>query len=325
MSKLATPHNNVFQSLMADIRVAREFFETYLPNDILEVVDLNHLELSPSSFVDEELKGSASDLLYKTQMGEGTTYLYLVEHQSTQDKLMPFRLLKYMMRIWDKHLSQMKEKKGDKTLPLIITTVFYHGREPYTYSRDIRDLISAPKELIEKHLFTPFHLVDTHAISDEKLREQHWFGTMAFFMKHIFTRDFLPYLQDALAILRQLEQSEGSNFVVTLLNYAITTAEINVEKLIETVKEGLSTSTGEKIMTAAEQLIERGKQYGLQQGLQQGELKGEQIMLMKLLHRRFPSIQSTYENRIKNACAEDLLQWGERILDAKSVDEVFEG
>ena len=35
---------------MADIRVAREFFETYLPKDILEVADLNHLELSPSSY-----------------------------------------------------------------------------------------------------------------------------------------------------------------------------------------------------------------------------------------------------------------------------------
>ena len=62
-------------------------------------------------------------------------------------------------------------------------------------------------------------------------------------------------------------------------------------------------------MTAAEQLIQRG----------------EQTILMKQLHRRFPTMQSTYEDRIKNARTEELLLWGERILDAKSVDEVFEG
>ena len=224
---------------MKDIRVAREFFETYLPDNIRQMVDLNHLELSPGSYIDEELNESASDILYKTQIGGEPAYLYLLEHLSSQDKLMPFRLLKYMTRIWDDHLSQMKGKKEGKTLPLIIPIVFYHGREPYTYSRDIRDLITAPKELIEKHLFTPFHLVDTHAISDETLREQHWFGTMAFFMKHVFERDFLPYLKEALAVLHQLEQSDGSNFVITLLNYIVTTAEINVEKFIETVKEGL--------------------------------------------------------------------------------------
>ena len=254
MSKIVSPHDHLFKAAMTDIRVAREFFETYLPKDILERVDLNYLELSPNSYIDKALKGSASDVLYKTRIDGKPAYLLLLEHQSTPDPLMPFRLIQYMCRAWDNHLDQTQEKE----LPLIIPIVFYHGRQPYTYSRDIRDLITAPKDLIEKYLFAPFQLVDTHAISDETLRKQHWFGTMAFFMKHVFARDFLPYLKEALSILHQLEQSEGSNFVVTLLNYVVTTAEINVETLIETVKEGLSTSTGEQIMTAAEQLMQRG-------------------------------------------------------------------
>ena len=47
-------------------------------------------------------------------------------------------------------------------------------------------------------------------------------------------------------------------------------------------------------------------------------------MLMKLLHRRFPASQSAYEQRIKYATTEELLLWGERVLDAKNIDEVFE-
>lgn len=324
MSQIVSPHDSLFKSAMADIRVAREFFETYLPEDIRRVIDLNHLELSPNSYLDEHLKNSASDVLYKTTIHQKPAYLFLLEHQSSPDKLMPFRLLKYMVRIWDDHLKQTNAKKNNKPLPLIIPTVFYHGHRPYTYSRDMRDLVAAPHELVEKYLFTPFQLVDTQTIPDEALRKQHWFGTMAFFMKHVFARDFLPYLKEALGILRKLEQVKGSNFVVSLLHYVVTTAEIDAEALIETVKEGLSTSTGEKIMTPAEQLIERGKQYGMQQGIQQGKVEGRQALLMELLNCRFPSAQASYENRVKNAQDDDLLLWSKKILSAKSVEEVFE-
>lgn len=52
--------------------------------------------------------------------------------------------------------------------------------------------------------------------------------------------------------------------------------------------------------------------------------EGEQVLLMKQLHHRFSTLPQDYEIRIKNARAEELLRWGERILDAKSLEEVFE-
>ena len=45
--------------------------------------------------------------------------------------------------------------------------------------------------------------------------------------------------------------------------------------------------TGEKIMTIAEQLIERGKQYGLEQGMLKGKLEGERTILKRILEWRF--------------------------------------
>ena len=44
---------------------------------------------------------------------------------------------------------------------------------------------------------------------------------------------------------------------------------------------------------------------------------------MELLHRRFPSLEPDYEDRIKNANTEDLLH-GVKNSDAKSMEEVFE-
>jgi len=47
------PHDKFFRKAMADIRVARDFFEEHLPAHILEKVDLSTLALEKDTFVDE--------------------------------------------------------------------------------------------------------------------------------------------------------------------------------------------------------------------------------------------------------------------------------
>jgi len=313
VSEIVSPHDKFFKTAMSDIRVAREFFENYLPEEIKQYVNLSELELSPKSYIDENLKSSESDILYKTQIAEEEGYLYLLaEHQSTLDPLMPYRLLKYMIGIWSDYLKQT----GGKKLPLIVPVVFYHGREPYRYSRDIKDLIAAPKSLVERVLFSPFHLVDTHEIPDEKLREQHWFGISAFFMKHIYARNFLPFLREVLSDLRGLEEKEGSNFVQVLLKYVLSTAEIpNLEAFVTTVQEGLSAPTGEKVMTIAEQLIERGKREGIHQGVH--------ALFTRLLRRKFSILPMHYQQLLDHADEAKINKWSENLIEARTLEEVF--
>lgn len=318
MNKIVSPHDKLFKAAMSDLRVARDFFEKYLPDEIKQAINFEVLELCSKSYIDENLKLSESDVLYKTQIAKKSAYLYLLaEHQSTPDALMPFRVEKYKIDIWADVLKQT----GEKNLPLIIPIVFYHGRDPYIYSKDIRDLVAAPKDLVEKTLFAPFYLIDTHEISDEELRKNHWFGIMAFFMKHIFARDFLPFLQEVLSDLQILEQEDGSNYVIILLNYLITTAEIpNIETFVETVKEGLSASTGEIIMTIEEQLIERG----IQKGMQKGILQCGHEVLMRQLKRKFLVVPENYRQRINQANETQIYDWSENLIDANTLDEVFE-
>jgi predicted transposase YdaD len=74
--------------------------------------------------------------------------------------------------------------------------------------------------------------------------------------------------------------------------------------------------------------LERGLLQGMQQGLEKGRLEGraegESALLLKQLSRKFGSINFTIRNRIKNADAETLLQWGEQLIDAKSIEEIFQ-
>src|SRR3990167_7580117 len=154
---IAKAHDHFFRMAMSDKRVAREFFETHLPEDLRKIVDLNCLELQSGTYIDDMRQESIADMLYKTVIEGHEAYLYLVvDHQSRPDELMPFRVLKYVCNIIDQHINNT----GSKRIPLILPLVVYHGKQPWLYSTDINDLVDAPKKLVETHFLKPFMLVD---------------------------------------------------------------------------------------------------------------------------------------------------------------------
>jgi predicted transposase YdaD len=60
----------------------------------------------PASFVDERLADRHADLLFTVQCAGRETFLYvLLEHQSSVDTLMAFRVMAYVVRIWERFLS----------------------------------------------------------------------------------------------------------------------------------------------------------------------------------------------------------------------------
>ena len=91
------PHDKAFRELFGHKEAAQELLQKALPKDIAAALDWNVLELQPGSYVDETLRESESDLLYKTKIQDQDCMVYcLIEHQSTEDKWMAFRLLRYM-------------------------------------------------------------------------------------------------------------------------------------------------------------------------------------------------------------------------------------
>jgi len=57
--------------------------------------------------------------------------------------------------------------------------------------------------------------------------------------------------------------------------------------------------------------------------MQKGELKGEKTLLTKLLKQRFGVVDTEYLSKIELADAKILLHWAEKILEAKTLDDVF--
>ena len=59
---------------MQNIETASSFLTNYLPEDILQIIDLQNLSLQKDSFIEKELQEAFSDILYKTSIKGKETY-----------------------------------------------------------------------------------------------------------------------------------------------------------------------------------------------------------------------------------------------------------
>jgi recombination-promoting nuclease RpnB len=312
LATIPTPHDRFFRCALSDPRVAKAFFEFYLPLAILTIINLDSLQLCKGSFVTEQLKLTITDMLFKVNFVDRPGYLYLlVEHQSSSDRWMPFRALKYNVNIMEHSL----KKTDNKSLPIVYNIVFYHGRAPYAYSTSLLDLFDEP-ELAQISL-QPLHLIDVNRIPNAQLKQNAWLSVLQLCTKYIFASDILPYLPEILQPLRVVEQAGAYNYVKVALIYLVNAGEVsNQQAFVEIIQKGLSPETGENMMTIAQQFKEQGRvegeaigmergmtiaqqfkeqgriegeafgmEIGIERGIEKGKAEAQKIIAMRILHK----------------------------------------
>jgi flagellar biosynthesis/type III secretory pathway protein FliH len=93
--------------------------------------------------------------------------------------------------------------------------------------------------------------------------------------------------------------------------------------------EEVETMLAERVVEWTEKWKMEGLQEGLQKGLQkgrvEGRVEGRSAVLLRQLTKRFGSgiLGSEVQERLRTADPEQIDLWAERILDAKTFDEVF--
>lgn len=195
-STTSTPHDAVFKTFMMHPETARDFLDIYLPAPLRALCDLSTLQLESGSFIDEELRDTHSDVLWSMRTPQGKGYVYaLIEHQSSAQKHMTFRLMYYAFSTMHRHLNS-----GNKHLPLVVPILFYHGeRSPYPYSMRWWEAFSHP-ELAKQLYFDALPLVDITVLSDDEIATHRRMAILEFLQKNIRQRDLLE-LTESLARL----------------------------------------------------------------------------------------------------------------------------
>jgi len=275
MAETTTPHDAVFKTFLSRVETARDFIQVHLPPALLNLCDLSTLRLEPGSFIEDDLRQYYSDILYslKTTCGEGYIHV-LIEHQSSPDRHMAFRLMRYAIAVMQRHL-----EAGYTLLPLVIPILFYQGeRTPYPYSMNWLDDFHDPHRA--RQLYgNAFPLVDITVIPDEQIMHHRSMAALTLVQKHIRQRD-MARLLDQLTALLMMEQMSRQQ-IVGLVNYMIRAGDAqSIEPLLYELAQRVPKH-GETLMTMAEELLQRG--------IQRGKLTALLEIAQKMLQRGFDS------------------------------------
>lgn len=271
MKTTPTPHDAIFKQSLTHQQTARDFLEIHLPPEFRKICDLNTLQLESSSFIENDLRPYYSDVLYslKTQTQDGYVYA-LIEHQSTPDKHMAFRLMRYAIAAMQRHLDA-----GNDKLPLVIPILFYHGQvTPYPYPMSWLQTFSLPT-LADQLYSGNFPLVDVTVIPDDEIMTHRGIAMLELLQKHIRRRD-MSELSDQLVILLSSGYTTDDQ-LISLMNYMLQDGDAATPKTFIWELARRSPQHKELLMTIAQKLKQEGRQEGHQEGRQEGRVEGIQI------------------------------------------------
>lgn len=319
-----SPHDSLFRKVFGVPENAAPQLRAVLPPELTARLDLDRLTPVPGTFVDEALKQCHTDVLFSVPLDGEDAFVYtLIEHQSSNDSLMAFRMLRYVVRIWSRHL---EENPRARKLPAVIPLVVYNGKGRWSTPRRLQDLIDPAPGGNEAEYLPQFSFLldDLNVIDPGQLRERHLtpsgLVTMAAFMIVPGNPRAGEDLQEWRGELRMvLDGPGGIETFKAVLSYIVRVGEASPSDL-GSLADSLGPDAKEAYMTTAEMLEARGRA----EGEVIGEARGTRRMLIQVLTAKFGALPESRSKQVDEASGDQLEKWGTRAATAKTLDEVFE-
>ena len=130
MSKITSTHDNFIRTILADKNIAAEYFKSYLPAHVSNLLDFSTLTQLPDTYLSSHLRKTMSDIVYNCKKKDGKDIIkvsLLIEHKSYLDTNTPVQIGGYIFSGLQKQIEN-KEK-----LSIIIPILLYHGKERWEY------------------------------------------------------------------------------------------------------------------------------------------------------------------------------------------------
>lgn len=252
----STPHDAVFKQFLCHPDTARDFLSIHLPAKLQAICNLKTLKLESGSFIETDLRARYSDVLWSLKTAQGDGYIYVViEHQSSPDAHMAFRLMRYALAAMQRHLDA-----GHESLPLVIPMLFYHGMQsPYPFSLCWLDEFADP--INARKLFTAaFPLVDITVVPDDEIMQHRRVALLELVQKHIRQRDLLGLVEHIATLL--VSGCANDSQIKALFNYLLRSGDaVRFHRFLQAAVERLPEHK-ERMMTIADRLREEGMQQG---------------------------------------------------------------
>lgn len=133
--KVRNEHDKIFKDLFSDKEETRKFINKYLKLKI--PIEKNQLESYNSSYITAEYKSKEADIVYKMK---DKNIFFLIEHQSTIDLSMPYRIENYALEIINTAVDKEKMKSNNYRYPKVIPIVLYTGEKKWKANLSFSDV-----------------------------------------------------------------------------------------------------------------------------------------------------------------------------------------
>ncbi|MBW8066482.1 MAG: DUF4351 domain-containing protein [Ferrovum sp.] len=317
---MSLDHDSSYKYLFSAPEMVRDLIMGFVPDEWLHRLDYATLERVDGSYITEDFRGRADDIVWRIKVGGAWAYLYLlIEFQSTVDKYMALRMMVYQGLLYQDLIKQGKVL-SDGRLPPVLPIVLYNGSQRWTAARDVFDLIPPVPGLVEQ--FKPrvkYLLVDENDYPDSELTPLKNLVAAIFRFEHPVSSE---KIEELIALLEVwLVDQPGLRRMIARWLRATLMRKPEYRILLPEVDDlqELRIMLSERMKEWAHQHEAKGVQRGVLQGLQQGE----SLALQKLLTKRFGGITPETLARIASASQEQIEVWFDQAIDASSYDEVF--
>ncbi len=286
-------HDRFFRTVFSVPERAAALLKPLVPEAVSVAADWGSLARVNASFVNPRLGGSESDLLFSLTCAERPALIYvLLEHQSTVDADMPFRLLSYMVEIWREQVQAAADP-----IPALIPVVLYQGKGAWTVPRDfggwllkrmgmpevgVSGLGEAIREATPAFSYKLLMLNET----DVEAFAEHAAVTAALSLMQAVGRgevdDWMTEHENLLVELLEAEDTTG--FLRVLFTYLFSTGgSENASTMSRTVAKLKHEQLKSQAMSYAEYLINQGKAEGEARGEERGAHIGTVLTYQDLL------------------------------------------
>ena len=321
-------HDSYFRAVLGAPERAADFLRCHLPPAIVPLLADEPPELLDGSFIDNDLRNSQSDLLFRVKLTSGEYIFVIVEHASSVVPGMADRLRRYRQQIWEREEEARGAKPGRITP--ILAIVVYHGRARWTAPHlpgdvmtadpELQDLVTEDPELHGQMYGPGYRLRDIGRMPENEWACDPDLKSSLLALVHAYRGQagsrVLSRIRDLL--------SEGTKFEKQTYRYILKAYDIDLETLLATVETKGATT----VASLAEQLISKGRTEGeargVARGRAEGEARGRASILNRLLERRFGRVPAAVRERVRSASVHELDAWLDAVLEAPTLEAVFE-
>ena len=326
-------HDASYKLLFSSPELVRDLVLGFIPDAWLHSLDYRTLEKMPGSYVTDDLRHRADDVVWRVKVGPEWVYLYiLIEFQSKVDPWMAVRMMSYVGLLYQ-DLIKAKQVLPQRKLPPVLPIVLYNGDAPWTAATNIAELIPKVPGLVSQFLpsmqylliaenqYTESGLATMQNLVAAMMRLQRPPQQTAVLevidLLHGWLADN-PELMRIFAIwiravlLRQSKHDLALPKVQDLKELKMTLATRFEEWAQQHRQEGLETG------------LQKGLQKGLQTGLQKGQRDGEARILQRLLVARFGPLSSSILAQLEHASTEQIEAWVDKAITARSLHDIFD-